>query len=203
MTEGNGLYYMRARFYSPVVKRFVNQDVLLGNVSEGQTLNRYAFVTGRPVSLVDPFGLFQVSPGFEFETVTLIETSTGMVIRGIGIGVSLLLYSSPVGEGSDLISGIPLPIVELPPNTHIGRDGVLRDNLTKEALACNSGDGDKCKNLIEQMYREIYTRRLKAGSDLSGIAERYHLVPTLRVGMPPGRSASRHRRFHSSQWHPE
>ncbi len=54
MTDGNGLYYMRARFYSPVVKRFVNMDVLLGNVSEGQ---RYAFVTGRPVNLVDPWGL--------------------------------------------------------------------------------------------------------------------------------------------------
>jgi len=58
MTEGNGLYYMRARFYSAAMKRFVNMDVLLGKVGEGQTLNRYAFVMGQPVSLVDPFGLF-------------------------------------------------------------------------------------------------------------------------------------------------
>jgi RHS repeat-associated protein len=57
MTDDNGLYYMRARFYSPAMKRFVNQDVLLGNLSKGQTLNRFAFVTGRPVSLVDPWGL--------------------------------------------------------------------------------------------------------------------------------------------------
>jgi len=96
-----------------------------------------------------------------------------MVVRGIGIGISLLLYSSPVGEGSDIIPGLPLPIVELLPNTHIGRDGVLRNYLTKEVLACNSSDGDKCKSLIEEMYREVYTIRLKAGTDLSGIAERY------------------------------
>ena len=57
MSDGNGLYYMRARFYSPEIRRFVNQDVLLGFVAEGQTLNRYAFVTSQPVSFVDPFGL--------------------------------------------------------------------------------------------------------------------------------------------------
>jgi RHS repeat-associated protein len=58
MTDSNGLYYMRARFYRPEMRRFVNQDVLVGNVADGQTLNRYAFVTGKPISLIDPFGLF-------------------------------------------------------------------------------------------------------------------------------------------------
>ncbi len=57
MTDESGLYYMRARFYSPEIRRFVNQDVLLGDIFEGQTLNRYAFVTGQPVNFVDPFGL--------------------------------------------------------------------------------------------------------------------------------------------------
>ncbi|RKZ54649.1 MAG: hypothetical protein DRR08_26250, partial [Candidatus Parabeggiatoa sp. nov. 2] len=60
MTDDNGLYYMRARYYHPEIRRFVNQDILLGNLVEGQTLNRYAYVTGRPVSYVDPFGLAQV-----------------------------------------------------------------------------------------------------------------------------------------------
>ncbi len=57
MTDDNGLYYMRARFYSPLARRFVNQDVLLGSVDDAQSLNRYAYVTGQPVSFVDPFGL--------------------------------------------------------------------------------------------------------------------------------------------------
>ena len=54
MTDGNGLLYMRARFYSPEIRRFVVRDVLLGRIGEGQTLNRFAFVTGRAVSFVDP-----------------------------------------------------------------------------------------------------------------------------------------------------
>ena len=65
MTDDNGLYYMRARFYSQEIRRFVNQDVLLGNVDEGQTLNRYAYVTGQPVSFIDPFGLKRCGPGYK------------------------------------------------------------------------------------------------------------------------------------------
>ncbi len=57
MTDASGLYYMRARYYSPEIRRFVNQDVLLGNVVGGQSLNRYAYVSGNPVSYVDPLGL--------------------------------------------------------------------------------------------------------------------------------------------------
>lgn len=61
MSDDNGLYYMRARFYSPEIKRFVNQDVLLGSIADGQSLNRFAYVTGNPVSFVDPFGLEGIS----------------------------------------------------------------------------------------------------------------------------------------------
>ncbi len=57
MTDGNSLYYMRARYYNPKPRRFVNQDLLLGDVNKGQTLNRYMYVTGSPVIYTDPFGL--------------------------------------------------------------------------------------------------------------------------------------------------
>ncbi|CAM4339515.1 RHS repeat-associated protein [Paenibacillus endophyticus] len=57
MTDPNGLYHMRARYYNPEIKRFINRDVLSGSVGNGQTLNRYAYVNGNPVSYVDPFGL--------------------------------------------------------------------------------------------------------------------------------------------------
>jgi RHS repeat-associated protein len=56
MSDSNGLYYMRARFYSPEIRRFVNQDILLGNINEGQSLNRFAFVTGNPTNYIDPYG---------------------------------------------------------------------------------------------------------------------------------------------------
>ncbi|MEW6574484.1 MAG: RHS repeat-associated core domain-containing protein [Bacillota bacterium] len=58
MTDENGLLYMRARYYNPEVRRFVNQDALLGDISDGQSMNRYAYVEGNPVKYVDPMGLW-------------------------------------------------------------------------------------------------------------------------------------------------
>ena len=56
-TDSNGLYYMRARYYNQDIKRFINRDVVSGDISNSQSLNRYCYVQGNPVSLTDPFGL--------------------------------------------------------------------------------------------------------------------------------------------------
>jgi RHS repeat-associated protein len=56
MADGNGLYFMRARFYSPDIKRFVNLDVLVGSVGVGQSLNRFAYGIGNPTNYIDPEG---------------------------------------------------------------------------------------------------------------------------------------------------
>ena len=57
VTEPNGLVYMRARYYSPELRRFINADVIAGEISNAITLNRYAYANGNPVSNIDPFGL--------------------------------------------------------------------------------------------------------------------------------------------------
>ena len=57
VTDRNGLLYMRARYYSPDMRRFVNADIIPGEISNAVTLNRYAYANGNPVSNIDPFGL--------------------------------------------------------------------------------------------------------------------------------------------------
>ena len=48
---------MCARYYSPELRRFINADVIAGEISNAITLNRYAYANGNPVSNIDPYGL--------------------------------------------------------------------------------------------------------------------------------------------------
>jgi hypothetical protein len=48
---------MRARYYSPELKRFLNVDTKKGSINKIKTLNLYSFVIGNPLSLIDPAGM--------------------------------------------------------------------------------------------------------------------------------------------------
>ena len=105
MDEGNGLYYMRARYYDPEVGRFINKDPIgyLGG------MNLFTYCANNPISLIDPWGLkkwdyyslsFTFSPtlgflkylGFEFGISYLADPCTGeyyqwfYVSGGVGFG---------------------------------------------------------------------------------------------------------------------
>ena len=71
VTDENGLYFMRARYYNVDIKRFINQDVLTGSIEDSATLNRYSYVEGNPVSFIDPFGLCSAS-GFGHAALNLL-----------------------------------------------------------------------------------------------------------------------------------
>ncbi len=53
MADENGLYYMQARYYDPDLRRFISEDPI--GLSAG--LNLYGYVSGNPVSHIDPQGL--------------------------------------------------------------------------------------------------------------------------------------------------
>ena len=53
----SGYSYMRARYYDPVIGRFVSRDPLRGTMSDPLTLNPYTYVENNPINKVDPSGL--------------------------------------------------------------------------------------------------------------------------------------------------
>ncbi len=122
MTDANGLYYMRARYYNPEIKRFVSQDIMLGNVQDIGSLNRYAYVKGQPISLIDPLGLWYREIGLQGSVnwwvfhgsaqISLAQEDTGewgvfsaiSTGGGAGLGASggITLGYSPTGKLEDI-----------------------------------------------------------------------------------------------------
>jgi RHS repeat-associated protein len=51
--DGDGLYYMRARYYDPTIGRFISEDPMGFN---GGDVNFYAYVGNNPLGYIDPSG---------------------------------------------------------------------------------------------------------------------------------------------------
>ena len=68
VADPNGLYHMRARYYSPETRRFLNADP----IGFGGGTNWYAYVGGSPVMGVDPRG-------------TIVETVWDVANVGMGV----------------------------------------------------------------------------------------------------------------------
>jgi len=59
--DGTGLYYYKARYYSPQLRRFISEDPIEFEI--GDDLNRYAYVGNNPTNFVDPDGTIRLPPG--------------------------------------------------------------------------------------------------------------------------------------------
>jgi RHS repeat-associated protein len=77
MAEGNGLYYMRARYYDPEVGRFINKDP----IGYGGGTNLFMYVGNNLVSRIDPLGLTDLI--YDYYYGLLIVVSKEGEIKGM------------------------------------------------------------------------------------------------------------------------
>jgi RHS repeat-associated protein len=56
LDDDTGLYYYNARYYDPVLCKFITPDTLVQDPYDPQSLNRYSYCLNNPVKNVDPTG---------------------------------------------------------------------------------------------------------------------------------------------------
>ena len=140
MDEGNGLLFMRARYYDSDTGRFLSKDPLRGELVDPGTLNRYVYVLGNPVMGVDPRGLAQEKEEGWFhkvwnyvKTILLVGAKTipsssmqSTASQAIGtVAGPIMTIASP--EGIDAA-----PAISIFKSRQIIQDALLCDRLTGE-----------------------------------------------------------------------
>lgn len=56
VTDSNGLVYMRYRWYSPRMRRFLSKDSEIARIGFGGSTNPYGYAAGDPINSIDPSG---------------------------------------------------------------------------------------------------------------------------------------------------
>jgi RHS repeat-associated protein len=118
--DGTGLYYYRARYYSPTFQRFIAQDPI---GFAGGDPNIYAYVGNDAVNLLDPEGLWTAAVGWTFGggagwgggsfTIGFAIDGNGNIALTIGGGAG-------VGLGADAYSGLSTSFSTAPCVTDLG-----------------------------------------------------------------------------------
>ena len=95
----NNLVYLRARYYNPALGRFLTPDSVIPDVTNGQSLNAYAYVYNDPVNLVDPSGNIPIPPLPGIDRNDLRNSVRRFAEKGLD--VIDYLYSEPEGCSCD------------------------------------------------------------------------------------------------------
>lgn len=107
--DETGLYYYRARYYSPALARFLSEDLVW---QSRQLENLYPYVDNRPTVLRDPTGAFAINVG-----AVLIGATIGATVGGLGylinngpnnVTLSNFLIAAGVGAAQGSLAGLTL-----------------------------------------------------------------------------------------------
>lgn len=100
--DGTGLYYYRARYYSPGLQRFVSEDPI--GFAAGDS-NLYAYVGNAPTMWVDPLGLDRVDRMLD-GLQSLLDM--GGLVPGVGEPLDLLNAGVSAARGDRVGAGLSI-----------------------------------------------------------------------------------------------
>jgi RHS repeat-associated protein len=136
MTEPNGFYYMRARYYDPEVGRFISEDPI---GFEGGDVNLCVYASNNPLIYTDPYGLINnnnnnaqgIGQGKLWLAVGL------EIVAGTVIGVGMVI-EAPVVIAGGAIAGVAVLAYEGYQAYKEGKYSIETYNKNLQKATCNN-----------------------------------------------------------------
>jgi len=150
-----GLYFYNARWYDPVVGRFLQADSIVPSPGDPQSLNRYAYVLNNPLKYRDPTGHWVESA---FDVISLGLTLNDIRNEGFTFWNAVSLVTD--------VASVALPIVPAGAS-HVIRAGKLANKAVNAADSVS--DAGK---LVNSADAAANTARFINGADNAGDAFR-------------------------------
>ena len=101
----SSLYYLRARYYDPLIGRFISRDPVKGSLASPQSQNPYAYALNNPINKSDPSGL--ITGGLCGNvSVGIPGISIGCTICGVTSTQDFGITFTPFFIGSTNIGGL-------------------------------------------------------------------------------------------------
>ncbi|HID68964.1 MAG TPA: hypothetical protein EYP35_00540, partial [Desulfobacterales bacterium] len=142
LAEASGFYYMRARYYDPIVGRFISEDPLGFG---GGDVNLMVYAGSNPVLLVDPWGLTWQ------QDVSFIARAVGIVT--LEVHIEAFRQVAQVAATSIVLGRISTA-AQL---THI--QAAALDNSLKAADILNRTGGSDLRDFAQRVDSKIRTAR--------------------------------------------
>ena len=187
-----GSYYLRARYYDPVVGRFTQQDSYSGDIAQPLSLNYYAYCYNNPVQHVDRSGNVPIDTILDI--VSLSYTTTDFLLNPSketainflwDLGATFIPYV-PGSYADDVVEGAARIVRDTTSKntfkvvTHLdagvdalqfAKDGNYLIGLYKEMKKYTKGYGHKIEahHLLEQRFCDMNALNLNTDDMISAV----------------------------------
>lgn len=151
----SSLYYLRARYYDPLIGRFISRDPVKGVLTNPQSQNPYAYSLNNPINLSDPSG--------EFPWLYALDAA-GTALDAASLANDL----SNCNWGGAAVSavGLAIPFVSVGGIKLVGQAANVVDNVvdaTKQFHILSKGEIE----MLERAGKDIHAlKKGSSGTDL-------------------------------------
>jgi len=121
--DETGLYYLRARYYNPALRRFINADAVLGSIGRLPSHNPFVYCINNPVDLIDPTGCSPSAAAMAAAMAAAIAAAAAIVAAAaVAIAAAIATKAAAAKAAAAKAAATTTTAVELLSDEDIWRD---------------------------------------------------------------------------------